>query len=243
MKIGIIEAGLPPEELQDEHGSYPEMFARMLAGADPSFSFRFVPALDGTAYPPPQSCDGWLVSGSKHSVYEPLDWIGTLKDFARSVYDAGIPIVGICFGHQLLAEALGGRVARSDKGWSCGVHSCKVMKTPEWMTPPLPEYAILDYHQDRVVEVPESATPLAASNYCAHAALVYDGTAISFQGHPEMDGGFARKLFESRRGNSLPETIADQAMASTGNPVDAPVIARWIANFYAQNRSRQAAYS
>lgn len=231
MRIGILETGQPPDELITKHGDYPEMFERLLRNADPALEFA-VYHVTGEQLPGDvDECDAWLITGSRHGVYDDLPWIEPLKRFLKAAYDAGVPIVGICFGHQILAEALGGRATKSDKGWGLGVEQYNVHQKPGWMTGIDGEFALHALHQDQVTELPADAEVLAGSDFCPYAVLAYGGNAISIQPHPEFPTEYLRDMIEHRRATSLSEAEADAGLAALGTPVHARQAAEWIVNF------------
>ena len=133
MLIGILETGRVNETLIPHYGEYVPMFEAWLRPADPGLSYRAYATEDGEIPVSPTECDAWLITGSKHGVYDDLPWIEPLKTFLRGARAAGQPIVGVCFGHQILAEALGGQAVKSEKGWGAGVHDYEVVRRPGWM--------------------------------------------------------------------------------------------------------------
>jgi len=231
MRVGILETGRPPGELADEHGSYAQMFERLLGTADSTLEFSTYPVLDDEFPASVRECDAWLVTGSRHGVYDGLPWIARLAEFLARSHADGVPIVGICFGHQILAEALGGTVEKSDLGWGLGVHGYHVREPPAWMSGAPGYFAINAIHQDQVVAPPADARVVAGTDFCPYGVLDYDGRAISFQGHPEFDHAFVRDLMELRRGGVFPEEDVTRALKTLRESIDSSRVAEWIANF------------
>ncbi|MGB1236682.1 MAG: type 1 glutamine amidotransferase [Pseudomonadales bacterium] len=230
--LGILETGLPPEEYRDEHGSYPEMFAGLLGEQDANITFRFYAVLDAQLPSAANECDAWLITGSKFGVYEDHSWIAPLEDLVRSAYAQSIPVVGICFGHQLVAQALGGKVVKSDKGWSLGVAEYAVDCVEPWMQGAPAHFSIQAYHQDQVVELPANTKVVASSDFCPYAALNFDNRAITFQGHPEFDASYTGKLLTNRRDlKLLPQQQATEAIANITQPLQREQVAQWICGF------------
>jgi GMP synthase-like glutamine amidotransferase len=236
MRILILETGTPPPALRPAYGDYPGMMRRMLAPALGSsggrFSFFIARVFEGEAPPPVSSFDGLLITGSPAGVYEDHAFIAPAKALIRAAAAAGRPQVGICFGHQLMAEAFGGRVQRAEKGWGVGLHEYEVRATTPWMRPAASRIACIVSHQDQVVAAPAGARILAASDFCPFAALSYaEGPAISFQPHPEFDTNYARALLDLRR-ERFPASTYDAAKNSLNSPGDSALLARWIGNFF-----------
>lgn len=245
MKIGILETGEVHPDLSARHGDYPAMFARLLGAADPGLDFATVRVVAGEMPDDPHQADAWLVTGSRHGVYDDLPWIGPLKDFLRASVTAGVPVVGICFGHQALAEALGGRAAKSARGWGLGAQDYEVTARPGWMAALPDRFAVHALHQDQVEDMPPGATVLARSEHCPYAALAYGDpeapTAISLQPHPEFDAAFLDALIELRTGTALPAAAAADARAGLGREVQAAEWARAIAAYLRRaERAREA---
>ena len=235
MKIGILETGEVHPDLKARHGDYPAMFERLLAAVDPRLEFATVRVVAGEMPAAPGQADAWLVTGSRHGVYDDLPWIAPLKAFLRDCVAARVPVVGICFGHQILAEALGGRAAKSDKGWGLGVQDYELVARPGWMEE-LPErFAVGALHQDQVVALPPDATVLARSPHCAYAALAYGDPespdAITLQPHPEFGPEFLDELLALRAGTVFPAEAAGAARASLARPVESAAWAGLIVAF------------
>ncbi|MCX7203357.1 MAG: hypothetical protein NTV17_14140 [Burkholderiales bacterium] len=191
--------------------------------------------------PEPETTDVALITGSAAGVYDDLPWITPLKNWIQRAADCGLPQVGICFGHQLMAEAFGGRAHKAPQGWGLGRHAYQVTGTEPWMRSAPQALHLAASHQDQVLDVPSTARILAHSAFTPHAALAYDhAPAISFQGHPEFSPRFAEALIRSRRGTRVSEALADEALSSLQAPLDSDVVAAWIAGFLAQaRRARQ----
>ncbi|MCW5605758.1 MAG: type 1 glutamine amidotransferase, partial [Burkholderiales bacterium] len=154
--------------------------------------------------------------------------------FLRQAIARDVPVVGICFGHQILAEAMGGKVVKSERGWGCGVHRYSLSDGGEM--------AIAAMHQDQVIQVPPDAAVIASSEFCPVAGLDYGGRALSFQPHPEFADAFVRDLVASRREFSIPAPVADIALASIGGPTDREMLGRRIIDFFCSRQvARQAA--
>jgi len=245
MKIGILETGEVQPDLKDRHGDYPAMFAALLGAVDPSLEFATVRVVAGEMPASPGQADAWLVTGSRHGVYDGLPWIEPLKGFLRVCVAEGAPVVGVCFGHQILAEALGGEVVKSDRGWGLGVQDYEVTARPSWMADLPDRFSVNALHQDQVVRLPAEATVLARSTHCDYAALAYGDPerpgAISLQPHPEFDAAFMDELLELRAGVAFPSEEADAARASLTRRVDAAAWARLIVDFLHRSAEGRAA--
>ncbi len=234
MKIGILETGKVNPDLVPAHGPYVPMFRNFLHRADPMIEVEGWDIVDEGRIPAsPHDADGWIVTGSKHGVYDPLPWIEPLKAFLRETYAAKVPIVGICFGHQILAEAMGGKVVKSDRGWGCGVHNYRMASGEPWITGERETVNVHAMHQDQVIEKPEGARVIASSDFCEFAGLAYGDHALSIQPHPEFERGYEADLIRMRQGgDGIPDDIADHAMKTLDKGVDNDVLAGWIVAFF-----------
>jgi GMP synthase-like glutamine amidotransferase len=223
MKLAILETGFPPADLTPEFGDYPAMFEGLLG---PGFEVETFDVQAGKLPPHPAAHGAYLITGSPAGVYEPLPWIAPLMEFIRAARDT--PMVGVCFGHQVMAQALGGDVIKSPKGWGAGLHRYHVVHPQRW-TNGEREVAIPASHQDQVVVQPPATQVVAKSDFTPYAALAWtDRPAISFQFHPEFSPAFAKALIEKRY-DAVPNP--DAAIASLGAPNDNSRVAQWIRNF------------
>ena len=222
MKVGILETGRPPGQLAEEFGDYPAMMRTMLGDGFEIESFD----VQAGKLPEAGAHHAYILTGSPAGVYEPLQWIPQLMDFIRSARDS--KMVGICFGHQIMAEALGGRVEKSDKGWGAGLHYYNVVRPEPWMDD-VRTIAAPASHQDQVVVQPPNTEIVARSDFTPLAALAWtDRPAISFQFHPEFSPAFAKALIDKRY-DIVPEPQA--AIASLDAPNDNERVAGWIRRF------------
>ncbi len=214
-------AGHLPDEMQAETGDYDRLYGRLLQ--DQGIDLVPWAVVDGDFPPGLDAAEGWLISGSKHGAYEDLPWIRRLEEFIRAAYAERQPIVGICFGHQVVAKALGGKVEKFPGGWAAGRHEY------DWNG----DRVFLNaWHQDQITEKPEGAEVVARSPFCPYAALVYPGGAFTVQAHPEFDARAVELLLETRApGVVPPETIAE-AKRTLGFPGDEARLARQIGDFF-----------
>jgi GMP synthase-like glutamine amidotransferase len=227
VKLGLLKTGDPPRRAQG-YGDYPQMFRRLLG--DQGLDYRAFAVDQGELPDRPEACDAYLVTGSPAGVYDPLPWIGTLKDFLVEARGRA-KLVGVCFGHQVMAEAFGGKVIKSPKGWGVGEHVYQVLEREPWMDGAR-QIRLPASHQDQVVEVPPGAVVTAASAFAPIGALAWrDQPAISIQLHPEFEPDYAIALIKARRGRSLGEDEADRAVASLQAPDDRARVGGWIRNF------------
>ena len=235
MKIGILEAGLVRKELADRFDPYPVMFARLLDLAQRDLEYAAYSWIGGEMPASIHDCDGWLISGSRHGVYDELDWMAPMQQFIREVAQAGLPLIGVCFGHQIVASALGGEVVKSERGWGVGVHSYRVERHFSWMHQPLPtSLSMYAFHQDQVVTCPESAQVFLSSDFCPYAGLSYGDSIISVQAHPEFEAAYERALLEMFDGSLIPSEVVKPALAAmdAGAAADTRVLADWFAEFF-----------
>lgn len=220
--IGILQTGRAPEELEDTHTDYDRKFQDLLSAG--GFDFKVYPVLDDVIPEDVDEADGWLISGSKFGVYEDHPWLPPLEQFIARVYNIDLPIVGICFGHQVLAKALGGKVEKFEGGWSVGPKEYKLEDGAKTLT-------LNAWHQDQVVELPADAEVFASNDFCKNAGLYYGGKALSWQPHPEFDEEFMRALIKAR-GDVLPSDIRQNAIEDLGTPLSNDVVAKQITDFF-----------
>ncbi len=227
MRIAILEPGAPPADLIGRFGSYGAMVTAML-GAGFETELFDVQAGD---YPAAGVHQGYVITGSAAGVYDPDPWIPDLKAWVRDTAGAA-PMLGICFGHQLMAEAFGGQVVKSPKGWGVGLDSYTLNTTAPWMEAETRTMTLPVSHQDQVIEVGPGAQLLGGSDFCPFGFLAWpDLRAVSLQPHPEFDPAYAEALIVTRRDGPLTAEHADRAIASLRAPNDNAVVAGWLRRF------------
>lgn len=240
MKIGILQADDVNPVLQPEHGNYPQMFEKALRAVLPDCELPVYRVLDGELPATTTECDAWLITGSKFGVNDGLHWIEALSDFVRTLWAEQRPLVGICFGHQLMARALGGTVVKSDKGWGVGLSFNQVIERKPWMQPWQEGLDLLVSHQDQVVVLPEEAQVLASSDFCPYYLIQYGECFLSVQGHPEFCVDYCRALMEMRR-DILPAARLRAGRASLNAEADSQLMMQWIASFLQMAAARLSA--
>lgn len=225
MLIGILQCGHFLDRADADLGDYDDMFKRLLSAQGLTFKTWDVVDMEF-----PESVDeaqGWLITGSRHGAYDDLEFIPPLEDFICRAYAKGVPMVGICFGHQIIAQALGGRVAKASGGWQVGR---KVYNFDG------EEVALNAWHQDQVIEAPVRAKTIASSDTCEHAALLYEGKALTIQAHPEFAEPAVSALIAAyRKKDAIKPSDLDAARESTPDPVNNDAMADRMAAFFKDN--------
>lgn len=221
MKIGILQTGHAPDEMRPLLGNYSNLFAKFLDGH--GFEFDVFNVVDMEFPAGIHDCDGWLITGSKHGAYEDHPFIPPLERFIRDCFAADVPLVGVCFGHQIIAQALGGKVEKFRDGWAVGRQSY------DWNGETVHLNA---WHQDQVVARPEGAQVCASNAFCENAALVYGHKAFTVQAHPEFEGSFIAGLATHRGPGVVPDPLLAQARADLDAPVDNARLAAQVARFF-----------
>lgn len=200
MKVGILQAGHAPAEMIAETGNYAQMFTQFLSGRD--YSFAAYSVVDMEFPKSAHSADCWVITGSRHGVYENLPFIEPLKALVRDIYNLKIPLVGVCFGHQVIAQALGGQVEKYSGGWSVGATDYEF----EGQT-----VSLNAWHQDQVVALPADAGVLGSSPFCKYAFLGYGENVFTVQAHPEFDSRFINGLIDTRGRGLVPDDLLERA--------------------------------
>ncbi|MGE0315709.1 MAG: type 1 glutamine amidotransferase [Lautropia sp.] len=227
LKLGILEAGAPPPRLAVAFDRYAGMVATLLG---PDVAPRAYDVRQGEWPATPLECGAWLVTGSSAGVYDPLPWIPTLEAFMREAAGRR-PMVGICFGHQLMAQAFGGAAAKSPKGWGIGLHRYRIDDAPGWIDDAA-DVRLPVSHQDQVTAVPDDARVVGGSAFTPYGIVAYPSRrAMSIQAHPEFEPRYARALIEHRRGDRFDAATADAAIASLYGEDDRPRVGGWLRRF------------
>ena len=226
MRIGVLETGSPPEALQPRFGDYPAMFRALLGGDQ---QWRTYEVQHGPLPDRPEDNDAYVVTGSSAGVYDGDAWIDRLMEFLGAARGR-TKLVGICFGHQAMAEAFGGKVIKSPKGWGVGLHTYQVLEHEPWMDAG-GTFSVPASHQDQVVEPPPGARIIAASAFAPFGMLDHGRGAVSLQLHPEFDPAYAEALIENRRGTRFDDAQADAAVSSLHRPNDNARVGAWLRRF------------
>jgi GMP synthase-like glutamine amidotransferase len=234
--VTIIETGLVSPGNREQHGSYPQMFEAMIREADPSVTFDTVSIPAGEKLPDAAKLEAVLLTGSSAGVYDDFDWIAPLEDFVRAANDAKVPMVGVCFGHQLVAQALGGVARKSEKGWGIGRHVYDVASGNGIVDGP--RIAIAASHQDQVITPPPGAKTILSSDFCEHAGLLYaGGTTLSIQPHPEFSVGYALACCEMAHSKGgAPDGLFAAAKASLAEPLENGKLGGAVTRFLTRSR-------
>lgn len=226
VRVALLECDHVPQELRQLGDDYGTMFIDRFADHAPWVTFERYDVIGGQDLPPAGAHDGYLITGSRYSVTDDLPWLAGLRRLTSDAVAADLPVVGICFGHQLLADELGGRVERATNGWGVGMHTATVTTRRPWMDPSLDEFRLIVSHQDQVIELPPQAALLAESAHAPIAAFEI-GSAIGFQGHPEFDPSYSAALMDMRR-DRIPAAVIDVGEASLTQVPDHGAVVTWL---------------
>ncbi len=241
MRIAILQTGKTNPAMPPEFQDYPSLFSDMFATDPRSARHELVPVavVDGEMPTAVDEYDAYLVTGSRHGVYDDLAWIPQLMDFIRQAHAANIPLIGVCFGHQIIAHALGGHAAKSKKGWGLGVREVALFDAPEWMRQQ-EAIRLIHIHQDQVEKLPDGAKLIGSNAFCPNAMFMIDNNVFCAQGHPEFTIEYIEALMETRLDILGPDAVAD-AKSTLANGHEGATFASWILAFLDHHERHKAA--
>ena len=234
MHIAILEAGRTNPNMPAEFHDYPVMFETLFSNQPNSADFRFsiVPVIDDVFPQSVDDYDGYLVTGSAYGVYDDAPFIPRLMAFIQKIFGACKPLVGICFGHQIVAHALGGHAAKFDDGWGIGTMPIKMVGAVDWIPSDIDQLDLIHVHQDQVMTLPPDAVRLAQSDFCKNAAFPLSKQVFAIQGHPEFTPAYTNALIDIRE-DKIGKDRAAKARISLQKPHDGRRIGGWILDFFA----------
>lgn len=228
--IGLLNCYRQSEDAPAYQLDYEPMFLNFLNWSVPKQKVKVYRVPLGQLPSHVTECQAWIISGSPKGAYDSDQWIGELGKFIVAADHAKARLLGVCFGHQLIAHVLGGRAEKSPNGWGVGVHGFKVNAFKSWMAPKINDAALLFSHQDQVVTLPKAANHLATSDFCKYQMYSVGEHIFSMQGHPEFTPEFAMGRLVSRQ-ELIGKKVFDYAVKSLKRPTDASTVGQWVNQF------------
>ncbi|MDO6581280.1 gamma-glutamyl-gamma-aminobutyrate hydrolase family protein [Photobacterium sp. 2_MG-2023] len=230
MRLGVLLCDDVAPELQATHGNYRDMFSALFHEYSKQITLVFYRVIDGEYPKDVDECDAYITSGSQFGANDGFVWIGHLMAFIERLYEEKKPFVGICFGHQLMAKALGGEVVTSGRGWGLGVNGYAVKKKAGWMKGAGPTVSLVVSHQDQISRLPADARVLAGSDFCPFAMIQIKTYFLGIQGHPEFTKAYVKDLMTARQQIYAAEAY-EKGIDSLSQPADDKRVVSWIVSF------------
>jgi len=234
-KVGVLICDHLQPQLQAEFDGYEAMFRRLFDTYKADLEIKYYYVVDNQWPLDLNECDSYICGGSKSDVNDQDDWIKKLELFIRDLYKANKVFVGICFGHQMIAKALHGKVENSNKGWGIGVSNTAIFSSKDWMYPEASEVNLVVSHQDQIAELPDNTEVLMGNEFCPFSMIQVGGHFLGLQGHPEFSHAYSLALMNSRK-DLIPAERLSQGQASLDQKTDESLVTNWIINFL--NRSK-----
>ncbi|WP_372876329.1 amidotransferase [Pseudomonas sp.] len=236
LSICILETDHIRPELVEQYRGYGWMFQQLFAQQPIAAEFEVFNVIQGQYPDAGRRYDAYLITGSKYDSFGDDPWLQVLRGYVLARYAAGDKLLGICFGHQLLALLLGGKTERAEQGWGLGVQQYQVLEQRPWMQPRAEALSLLIIHQDQVTQAPANATVLAANAFCPIAAYQIGEQVLCWQGHPELVADYSRAILDIRK-EHWGEQVCRQAMASLEQAHQGTLVAEWMMRFVAQDQA------
>ena len=232
MHICILSISNSYDSINKYHRPARERFMDLLVPLLPKSDWTIINCLEDDLVFNTDEYDAYLITGGKYSVFENLDWQHKLFDLIRAIYDKNIPVIGVCYGHQAIAHALGGRVERFKNGWGAGVTLVNVVDQPDWIKPAVKKIYLLTMHQDQVIEMPPKSVQLLNNNFCDISGFYIDDRVLAIQQHPDFTSELCRDLIIRRKekiGKHYKSALQSLKVKHQGS-----FVGQWIANFISQ---------
>lgn len=233
MKLGVLLCDHVQPALQESYGDYQDMFANILSQCDSSIEVLYFDVVSGQFPEDINVCDAYMTSGSKASVNDNLPWVNTLERFVWQMFLVNKAFVGICFGHQMIAKALGGKVACSDKGWGIGIATTIVHAHKQWMLPKQNQIKLIVSHQEQVCQLPPETQVLMGNDFCPYAMIKVGEHFLGLQGHPEFTPAYSKALMKGRKA-IIAKRNYTQGIDSLSQKTDEKLMVQWLINFLKQ---------
>lgn len=236
-RIAVLLTNTDDSAFARRHPDDARKVVALLQPVRPDWRFECFDAKAGALPPAPARFDAEVITGSIASVNDPAPWIDALAARIARLHAERRTMVGLCFGHQLIARVLGGRVGPNPGGLRVGVAETRFGPPEPWMRPPLDMLALFAAHEEQVLDPPPGARVLGTSPHCPVASLAIDAHVFTTQYHPELRSPFVREMIDAFAPEFGPQVVA-RALGEIGRPVDADVFAQWIAHFVEHPRER-----
>ena len=229
MNICILHIGVSNNQLKKKHKSSPVRFQNLLAPFLPNAKWSTIHCLEETLPNNAGKFDAYLITGGKYSVFENFAWQNNLLSFIQKIYSANIPLLGVCYGHQAIAQALGGKVERHKAGWSAGTTSLNIINKPKWLNAISEEINLYAMHQDQVTKLPINATRFLSNDFCKNSGFYIENRILAIQQHPEFTEALCRDLIIQRKDRI--GSFYNAALRSLEIPNQGVIVGEWMANF------------
>ena len=236
-RIAILLTNNDTSEFAQHFPHDGDKVVQLLQTLRPEWQLTVVPVMEGIFPSGVKDFDAYVITGSPASVNdESLPWVGQLLTFIRAVDAARQPLIGLCFGHQAVARALGGQVARHAAGWGLGTAPTHWQAERPWMQPAQSTTTLMAAHNEQVTRMPEEAVCLGGSDFCPIGSMQIGQHIWTTQYHPEMPLVFMQALLGYLADKLDTNTMA-RAHASLQQAADVPLFGQWMAQFIEHARN------